>query len=194
LRKFIYLSSAVLFLLTGIGLIVIGIGEKDSMMIGLFAASIPFIYTAYWNFFSYHIENQTGSNGEYFTYNNAGSRGIGISYNKTTVVPFFLVLFTSVSLAIATFFLAVNRSTEDIAIGSLCLSFLASTIITIYFTKRINKALNKSNLNGNIESKVNVENVNDDIGFKIAFFFASVATLGLFPLVYFIIKKVRSGN
>ena len=192
MRNLIYVSSAVLFLLVAAGLIIIGSGEKDSMMIGLFAMSIPFMFVSYWNFYSYRFEKITGSNGEYFTYGNIAGAGAGISYNKTTVVPFFLVLFISAALGITTFLLAANRSTEDIAIGTLALSFLLSLIITIYFTGRINKALTKSKINPEINN--NPAAVNDDIGFKIAFFFASVATLGLFPLVYFIVKKLRSNG
>lgn len=192
MRKLIYLSSAVLFLLVAAGLIIIGSGEKDSMMIGLFAMSIPFMFVSYWNFFTYRFEKITGSDGEYFTYGNIVSAGAGIRYNKTTVVPFFMVLFISVGLGITTFLLSANRSTEDIAIGTLALSFVLSLIITIYFTARINKALSRSKIEP--ESVNDPNTVNDDIGFKIAFFFASVATLGLFPLVYFLVKKLRSNS
>ena len=179
-------------MLVAAGLIIIGSGEKDSMMIGLFAMSIPFMFVSYWNFYSYRFEKITGSDGEYFTYGNFTSTGVGISYNKTTVVPFFLVLFISVALGIATFLLAANRSTEDIAMGTLALSFALSLIITIYFTRRIHKALLNSKINPVAEN--NPGAVNDDIGFKIGFFFASVATLGLFPLVYFLVKKLRSNS
>ncbi len=193
-RKIILISSAALFLLIGAGLIIIGSGEKDSMMISLFSASIPFIFISYWNFFTYRFEKIIGSDGQYFTYGNSMQGGIGVTYNKTTVVPFFLILFISVSLAIITFFLAANRSTDDIAIGTLILSFVSSLIITIYFTVRIGKAMRTGKQSENAESIVDARNVNDDIGFKIAFFFASVATLGLFPLVYFIVKKIRNNN
>ncbi len=178
----------------GACLIIIGSGEKDSMMLGLFSISIPFIFISYWNFYTYRFEKIIGSDGQYFTYGNSAHGGIGVTYNKTTVVPFFLILFISVSLAIITFFLSVNRSTDDFAIGTLILSFVTSLIITIYFTVRIGKAIRTGMQSENTESIDDVRNMNDDIGVKIAFFFASVATLGLFPLVYFIVKKVRSRN
>ena len=197
-RKFILLSSSFLFLAIGIALIIIGAGEKNSMMPGLFSASITFIFVSYWNFYSYRIEKIIGSDGEYFTYGNSFSGGIGISYNKTTVVPFFLVLFISVSLAIVTFFLAVDRSTEDFAVAAVILSFILSTIVTIYFSLRINRELKKTDLTDSIDHQnpdsareKDIGKINDDIAVKIAFIFASVATLGLFPLLYFLVKKAR---
>ncbi len=198
----ILLSSAVLFLLIGITLVIIASAEKDSMLTGLLSASVPFIFISYWNFYTYRFEKITGSDGNYFTYGNYLSGGVGISYNKTTVVPFFLVMFISTSLAIVTFFLAVNRSTEDYAVGTLGLSFLLSTFITVYFSVRIKNTLQRvlaqnnlvaqtANLNSNDDE---IGKMNDEIAVKIAFIFATIATLGLFPLVYYIIKKARSIN
>lgn len=197
----ILLSSALLFLLIGIVLVIIASIEKDSMLIGLLSASVPFIFISYWNFYSYRFEKITGSDGEYFTYGNSVRGGIGISYNKTTVVPFFLVLFVSSVLAIITFILSINRSTEDLAIGTLILSFLLSTILTVYFSLRIGRGLRKTGLKNSTGSQISgsegekdIREINDDIAVKIAFFFASIATIGLFPLVYYLIKKVRGFN
>ena len=197
----IILSSAVLFLLIGITLVIIASAEKDSMLTGLLSASVPFIFISYWNFYTYRFEKITGSDGNYFTYGNYLRGGVGISYNKTTVVPFFLVMFISTSLAIVTFFLAVNRSTEDFAVGTLGLSFLLSTFITVYFSLRIKNALqrvraqnNSASQSESINNKDETRKINDEIAVKIAFIFASIATLGLFPLVYYIIKKARSVN
>lgn len=110
-------------------------------------------------------------------------------------------MFISTSLAIVTFFLAVNRSTEDFAVGTLGLSFLLSTFITVYFSLRIKNALqrvraqnNSASQSESINNKDETRKINDEIAVKIAFIFASIATLGLFPLVYYIIKKARSVN
>jgi hypothetical protein len=187
--------------LTGITLIIIAFGEKDSMLITLLSASIPFISTSYWNFYTYRFEKITGSDSNYFTYGNYLRGGVGISYNNTTVVPFFLVMFISTSLAIVTFFLAVNLSTEDYAVGTLGLSFLLSTVITVYFSLRIKNALqrvlaqnNSASQSESINNEDETRKINDEIAVKIAFIFASIATLGLFSLVYYIIKKARSVN
>lgn len=101
-------------------------------------------------------------------------------------MPLFLVLFGSAAFAIIIAFLAMNSSTEDISIGVLILSFLYSTVLTVVFTKRIGKSLRSPE-----EVAVQKEN---DFGVKLAFFFASVATLGLFPLVYFLYKYLSRKN
>lgn len=166
------------------GLIIIGSGDKDNIFIILSAAAVPFLFTAYWNFYSVYYEKSMDSGGNFFTYKGFGTSGIGVFYHKIIAVPFFLVLFGSVSLAIVTSFLAVNHNTEDISLVTLGASVLYSLVITIYFSNKICNGNQKDN-------SLNSENKADDFGFKIAFFFASIATLGLFPLVYFIIKAIR---
>ncbi len=150
----------------------------------LSAAAVPFLFTAYWNFYSVYYEGRINSREGYFTYKGIGTVGVGAFYNKVIAVPFFLVLFGSVALAITSAFLVSNRSTEDIAIAIAGAGFLYSLIVTIYFTIKIGRGIKSGDT-------AKVENNSDDAGFKIAFFFASVATLGLFPLAYFIIKAVR---
>ncbi len=186
MRKFIFISSGILFLIIAAGLIIVGSVESDTMMIILSAASIPFMFTAYWNFYSVHFEKKLNKRDGYFTVKAAGYAGIGAFYDKAVVLPVFLVLFGSVAFAIVIAFLAANRSLEDISIGVLVLSFLYSTALTVVFAKRIGKSLRSPD-----EVAVQKEN---DFGVKLAFFFASVATLGLFPLVYFLYKYLSRKN
>lgn len=174
-------------MLVAAGLIIIGSGEKDNMFIMLSSAAVPFLFTSYWNFYSVFYEKSNNSDGNYFTFKGSGTAGIGVFYHKLIAVPFFLVLFGSVSLAIVTSFLAVNRNTEDISLISLGASVVYSLVISIYFSKKI------CNLNQK-DNSMKSENISDDTGFKIAFFFASIATIGLFPLVYFIIKSARKNK
>jgi hypothetical protein len=154
------------------------------MFIVLSAAAVPFLFTAYWNFYSVIYEKSMNRDESYFMYKGLGVAGITVFYHKLISVPFFLVLFGSVSLAIVTSFLAVNRNTEDISLVTLGASVLYSLVITIYFSKKIWSG-------DKIDKSLIAENNVDDTGFKIAFFFASVATLGLFPLIYFIVKSIR---
>lgn len=184
MRKFLFISSGVLFLLIAAGLILVGSGEKDNMLIILSAAAIPFFFTAYWNFYSVYYEGKIRSDEGVFTYRGGGSAGVGVFFNKVIAVPFFLVLFGSVAFAIASAFLASSRATEDFSIAVLCASVLYSLILTIYFTLKIGRETNNS-------ESVQTEKTADELGFKVAFFFASVATLELFPLVYFFLKSVR---
>lgn len=187
MRKFLFISSGTLFFFIGVALIIIGAGDNDSMFISLSGASIPFLFTAFWNIYSVYYEKKTGSDNAYFIYDSPTSIGIRAFYNKAIVIPFFLVLFGSVVLAIITALLAVNRSTEDISIGTLALSFLYSLIVAVYFTRRFRREIKGVYEDAN-------KNTNEDIGVKIAFFFASLATLGLFPLVYFIIKALKKNR
>ncbi len=182
MRKFILISSGILFILAAAGSIIIGAGEKNRIFIILSGMSIPFLFTAYWNIYTVWYENKTGANDEYFTFKEPSGAGIGVFYNKVTVIPFFLILFGSAVLAIITAFLGMNSSTEDISIAVLCMSFVYSLSLTLYFTFRIGRGLN-----GNAE--VSHEISADELGFKIAYFFASIATLGLFPLVHRIVKS-----
>ena len=184
MRKFIFLSSGILFLAIAVFLVLIGSGEKDNMLIMLSAAAVPFLFTAYWNFYSVYYEGRINTSEGYFTYKGNGNAGVGAFFNKVIALPFFLVLFGSVALAIASAFLASNRSTEDIAIAAAGAGFLYSLIITIYFTVKIGKGI-KGDESALLERSAN------DTGSRIAFFFASVATLGLFPLVFYVVKSIR---
>ena len=184
MRKFIFLSSGILFIAVAALLVLIGSGEKDNMLIMLSAAAVPFLFTAYWNFYSVYYEGRKNTAEGHFTYKGIGNAGVGAFYNKVLAVPFFLVLFGSVALAITTGFLASNRSTEDTAIAAAGASFLYSLIITIYFTIKIGKGI-KGDESALMERSAN------DTGSRIAFFFASVATLGLFPLVFFVVRSIR---
>ncbi|HWA05592.1 MAG TPA: hypothetical protein VG961_03515 [Ignavibacteria bacterium] len=184
MRKLIFISSGILFLLTASGLVFIGAGEKDSMFITLSAAAVPFLFTAYWSFFSVYFEKHFSPSAEYFTYSAAGSAGIGAFYHKVIALPLFLVLFGSAALCIACAFLAFDRSSEDFSIIMLAISVLYSLSITLYYSAKIVKNFRKEEYTVTVNSK-------DGQGIKIAFFFASVATLGLFPLIYFLYKTIK---
>jgi hypothetical protein len=184
LRKLILVSSGLLFMIAAGGLVLIGSGEGDNMFVIMSSAAVPFLFTAYWNFFSVYYENRTNSSEGYFTYKSVSNTGIGVLYNKAIVVPFFLVLFGAAAIAVLTSFLVLNSSTEDAAIAAAGAGFLYSLVITIYFTIKICRGLKD-------ENTLRTEKSADNTGFKIAFFFASFATLGLFPLIYFSVKYLK---
>jgi len=184
LRKFLFLSTGVLFLAAAAALIIIGTEEKDNIMLILFSMSVPLIFTAYWNLFTVYYEAKTLTANEYFTYRSVSGAGIGAFYNRQTVIPMFLSLFTSSVLAIINS-LVSNTKSEEIAVILLSLSFSACLVIAIVYTVKLNKSVNSEGDNENKSSN------KDDAGFKIAFFFASIATLGLFPLGYYIYKALK---
>lgn len=183
MRVFLLVSSGILFLVAAAALIIIGSGEKDSMFIIMAGFSIPFIFTAYWNFYSVIFERKQNVNEGHFTVKAAGYYSIGALYHSAISVPFFLVLFGSAALAITIAFLSANNSTEDIGFALLILSFTYSTALTVYYSIRIGKPAHNPEENNKQNER--------DFSFKVAFFFASVATLGLFPLVYFVYRSIR---
>jgi len=184
LRKLILVSCGLLFTIIAAGLVLIGSGNEDNMLIIMSSAAVPFLFTTYWNFYSVYYERRTHLSDGHFTFKGASTAGIGVFYNKVIAVPFFLVLFGSISFAIVTAFLALERGTEDAAMAVAGAGFLYSLIITIHYTFKICRRLKDGN-NHQTEKSA------DDSGFKIAFFFASIATLGIFPLIYFIIRSFR---
>ena len=183
MRKIILTVSAFLFLFIAAALVIIGSGERDSTFIILCSAAVPFLFTSYWNFYSVFYEKRINYGNEYFISNTENSASVGVFYHKTISLPIFLILFGSVSLAIAAGLTAAAGNNEDIAAGLLALSFLYSFSITLFFSIKIKNR---------IKSDETSPQVSDgETGFKIAFFFASIATLGLFPLVYFIIRLMK---
>lgn len=184
MRKFILLSSGLLFIIVAAGLVLIGSGEGNSMFIIMSSAAVPFLFTGYWNVFSVYFESKANLSGEYFTFKENGKAGIGVFYNKVIAVPFFLVLFGSACLAIITSFFALSPSTEDAAVTSAGAGSLYSLIITIYYTKKICRGAKDPNTH-------QAENPAGDNGLKIALFFAGIATLGLLPLVYYVYKSIK---
>lgn len=185
MRKFLFISAGIIFLAVSAGLIIIGTGENDSFMLTLFAMAVPFLFIAYWNFYTVYYENVVRSDNSYFTYRKQSEAGIGAFYSKHTVIPVFLCLFISASIAIITAFVSAGKN-EEIALVLLAVSFSACLVITLVYTAKLKRNLSQDN------GQVVGENTksSDEAGFKIAFFFASVATLGLFPLGYFIYRAV----
>lgn len=188
MRKLIFISSGILFVCVAAVLVIIGAGEKDNIMIIMSGMAIPFLFVGFWNIYSVFYEKRFVSaetSDDYFTYR-AGltTYGVGAFYNKKIIVPVFIILFGTVVCAIGNSFLVSSRSTEDIGIAVLIFSFLYALVLTIYFLKQLNKEIKESD--GQTQSNI------DDIGFKVAFFFATVATLGLFALGWWIYKKLKT--
>jgi len=187
-RKLIFISSGILFIYIAAALVIIGSGEKDNIFIIISGMAIPFLFVGFWNIYNVFYEKKINYGDEYYTFKSGiSSFGAGAFYNKKIIVPVFIIMFGTVSLAIVNAFLASSRSTEDIAIGVLGFSFLYALVLTIYFLKKINSEL-KTPINENSHTNNSV----DDIGFKAAFFFATIATGGLFALGWWLYKKIKN--
>lgn len=145
MRNFIFISSGILFILISAGLVIIGSGEKDQFLIIISAMAIPFLFVGIWNLLQVFYESKAGVNrNEYFTYSSVSGAGMGAFYSKIVIVPVFVIMFGTVSIAILTGFLASNRSTEDISIIAVAVSFIFAVVITVVFVIRINRNLRES--------------------------------------------------
>ncbi len=98
---------------------------------------------------------------------------------KRYVLPFFLILFGTVVLAIAGAILFIAM--PAIGIVLLSVNVLYGLILNIYFINKLRKK----------EQRQEVDKQMDELAFKVAFFFASLATGGLFALGYLIYKKIK---
>jgi len=98
---------------------------------------------------------------------------------KRYTLPFFLILFGTIVMAIvgAVLFFILPL----VSILLLGINFLYGLILNIYFIKKL----------GNKEKKQEVDQQMDELAFKVAFFFASLATGGLFAIGYLIYKKLK---
>jgi len=207
-RALIFISSGILFICVSAVLVIIGSGERDDMMIMLFGMAIPFLFVGFWNIYSVIYEKKlvsaesprpditsgqgdsagTSSN-EYFTWNSGtGAFGAGAFYNKKIIVPVFIIMFGTVTFAIVNAFLASSKPTEDIAIAVVPVSFVYGLVFTLYFLVKINKEVNTVKSG---EEPSSSGTTTEDTGFKVAFFFASVATFGLFALGWWLYKKLK---
>ncbi|HJY65023.1 MAG TPA: hypothetical protein VJ455_12775 [Ignavibacteria bacterium] len=162
------------------------------MMINLFGMSIPFLFTGFWNVYNVFYEKKVNYSTEYFSWRKSTSLGIGAFYNPKIIVPVFIIMFGTTALAIAIAFLSSSKSTEDISIAVLPVSFAYGLVLTIYFLVKINRET-KALISGDLTTH-NPGNTTEDIGVKIAFFFASVATLGLFAIGWWIYKKLKHSD
>ena len=85
-------------------------------------------------------------------------------------------------MGIATGFLV--WSAEEFAVVLMAVSFAYALTVTIIYLIRLNRTTDA-------KEEAIQENSDDEFGFKVAFFFASLATLGLFALGYLVYKKLK---
>lgn len=183
-RKIIFITSGILFVLISAGLIVIGTETDYKFGIVLYGMAVPFLLVGFWNLFSVVYERKYAMSNDYYTFKRSGdlSFGVGAFYNKDIVVPVFLILFGCAALAIATGFLV--NSADEVALALVGVSIVYGLTVTIIFLVKLNRKTA-----GPIES--DEKKTDDEFAFRIAFFFASLATLGLFALGYYLYKKIR---
>jgi len=183
-RKIIFITSGILFVLISTGLIVIGTEADYKFGIVLYGMAVPFLLVGFWNIYSVSYERKHASSNDYFTFKRPGelSFAVGAFYNKDIVVPVFLILFGCAALAIATGFLV--NSADEAALALVGVSFVYGLTVTIIFLVKLNR---KTDVTIESDEKKN----GDEFALRIAFFFASLATLGLFALGYYLYKKFR---
>ncbi len=183
-RKIIFITSGILFVLISAVLIFIGMETDFKFGIVLYGMTVPFLLVGFWNLYSVVYERKYAQSSDYFTFKRSGelSFGVGAFYNKDIVVPVFLILFGCAAMAIVSGFLV--NSADEVALALVCISFVYGLTVTIIFLVKLNRKTV-----GTIVSNEKISS--DEFAFRIAFFFASLATLGLFTLGYYLYKKFR---
>ena len=183
-RKIIFITSGILFILVSIGLIIAGADSNFKTGVVLSGMAIPFLFIGFWNLYSVVYERKFVARNEYYTFKGSGlfSWGAGAFYNKGVVLPVFIILFGCAAMGIATGFLV--WSAEEFAVVLMAVSFAYALTVTIIYLVRLNRTTDA-------KEEAIQENSDDEFGFKVAFFFASLATLGLFALGYLVYKKLK---
>lgn len=185
-RKLMFISIGVLFIAIATALSILSIYEKEVMAINLLSISIPLLFTGLWNVIAGFGEKEgSDTNGdEVYESKSLTSSRITAYYNPRYAAPVVTIMFCSIALAIVTAFLSASKDTVDFSYAGLGVNFVVSLTLTIYFLRKlkINKQL----------SAGEAREAENETGFKIAFFFASLATLGLFAIGYYIYKKINN--
>lgn len=143
MRKFLLVSSGILFIVIAAALVILGISNEDEFLIIMPAIATPFLFIGYWNLYSVKYEKRVYSPNEYFVERSYSSAAVGVFYNREIAAPVFMILFSSAGLAILTAFLALNKTTEEISIGLPILSFLVCLIITMKYQVKLSKRVEK---------------------------------------------------
>lgn len=144
MRKFLFVSSGILFLLISAFLIIIGAFESDEFLIITASMAVPFLFISYWNIFSVFYEKKITYPDEHFTSKTLNSRSIGVFYHRNISPPVFFILFISTGLAIASAFLAIDKSMQEIAALMPVLSFFICLFLTVRYSRKLNSAAGKS--------------------------------------------------
>lgn len=187
-RGIIFYLTGILFLIISLVLIVLCIEEDEETMLVMASMSVPFLFTGIMIIRAGFEERKYIQDDEGILLSK-GLSGISfqVNFRKKFALPIFLILLGTVSLAIVTAFISFSGE-EDIAYAVLSVNFLYGLIITIYFLTKFLKVKRSNN------AEANVENEESDLGKYVAIFFASLATGGLFLVIYLLVKKIRSTN
>ena len=144
MRKFLFVSSGILFFLLSAFLIIIGSFESDDFLVITAAMAVPFLFISYWNIFSVYYEKKIIYQDEHFTSKTMNSRSIGVFYHRNISPPVFFILFVSSGLAIVSAFLAIEKSMQEIGALMPVLSFFICLFLTVRYSRKLNSAAGKS--------------------------------------------------
>jgi hypothetical protein len=187
-KSIIFYLTGTLFLIISLVLIFLCLEVDEGTMLVMASMSVPFLFTGIMTIRAGFEERKYNQSDEGILLSK-GLSGLSfqVNFRKKFALPIFLILFGTVSLAIVTAFLSFNGE-EDIAYAVLCVNFLYGLIITLYFLRKFLKIKRLEN------GEINIENEESNFGKHVAIFFASLATGGLFLVVYLLVKKMRSSN
>jgi hypothetical protein len=179
-RSTVIISAGILFILAAIAMIIIGIALKEEIVAMLSAAGV-FLFTGIILLFSGIDALKFGRKEKAQIEKEFGRLAIQAEFNKRYMAAVFLILFGTLVLAITASILSLSGF-EEAGFVVLGICALYGLVLNLYFIVKLN----------NKEQRKKIERQMDDLGYKIAFFFATLTTGGLFALGYLIYKKIKS--
>jgi hypothetical protein len=180
-RSILFISIGIVFFAFGILITILALNDKKNTSAFLQPVN-PLIFTSYWLIFMAICERKNKTEDEFFSYRSFTSVG-GLAFvGKKFAAAFFMILFGTVSLAIAGSLLSASKNTADFSWMALGAGFIYGLAVIIYFQRKLGTNPEKSHAETEAEQ--------DKTEINIAVFFASLATFGLFYIFWrYVIKK-----
>ncbi len=179
-RSTLMIITGIIFILAGIAVIIIAaiIGDE---LVPLLSVASAVLFTGVMVLFSGIDEKRLGKEEEKVKVQaDLGKLVIAAPFGKRYALPIFIILFGTVVLAIAAgiLYLAGNEEAGYVLFG---INGFYGLVLNIYFIIKLSRHKNKQKTDQQM----------DELAFKVVFFFATLATGGLFAIGYLLYKKLK---
>lgn len=178
-RSTLMILGGAIFVLAGIAVIIIAV-LIDEEIIPLLSAASAVLFTGIIILFSGIDEKRLGKEEKVKPKVEFGKIIIEASFGKRYALPIFLILFGTVVLAIISGILYLSGSEEAGAVLFGVNGFYG-LVLNIYFIIKLSRRKDMKKTDEQM----------DKLAWKVAFFFASLATGGLFALGYLVYKITK---
>jgi len=178
-RSTLMILGGTIFILAGIAVVIIAI-LIDEEIIPMLSVASAVIFTGIIILFSGIDEKRIGKEEIVKPQKAFGKIIVEASFGKRYALPIFLILFGTVVLAIVSgiLYLSGNEEAGSVFFG---ISSVYGLVLNIYFIYRLSRTKDKEKTDKQM----------DELAWKVAFFFATLATGGLFAIGYLIYKKLK---